>query len=95
MGLRTVTSPRVLLIAGAAHGGTTIAGLLLGQHPQVFLTGKLRDFPHGTLFEGGNHCSCGETAADCPFWRQVRGEFRAFEEEPEDFDTDSDPRTSL
>lgn len=79
----SVTTPKVLLIAGAAHGGTTITGMLLGQHPQIFLTGKLRDFPHGTVFEGENYCSCGEVAAQCPFWLEVRDRFRPYEKAPE------------
>ena len=79
----SVATPKVLLIAGAAHGGTTITGMLLGQHPQIFLTGKLRNFPHGTLFDGENFCSCGEVASACPFWLEVRDRFRPYEESPE------------
>lgn len=83
MATRSEATPKVLLIAGAAHGGTTITGMLLGQHPQIFLTGKLRDFPRGTLFEGDNFCSCGEAASECPFWLEVRDRFRPYEDASE------------
>ena len=75
-----MSKPNVALIAGAAHGGTTIPNLMLGQHPAIFATGKLRDFPHGDLFSEGNVCSCGEPAASCPFWREVRTRFAAWED---------------
>jgi hypothetical protein len=75
--------PKVALIAGAAHGGTTIPNLMLGQHPAMFATGKLRDFPHGGLFSEGNVCSCGEPASSCPFWGEVRTRFAAYEDKPD------------
>ena len=78
-----MSKPKVALIAGAAHGGTTIPNLMLGQHPAIFATGKLRDFPHGDLFSAGNICSCGEVAVTCPFWREVRTRFAAFEDKPD------------
>jgi hypothetical protein len=76
-----MTKPKVALIAGAAHGGTTIPNLMLGQHPAVFATGKLRDFPHGDIFSEDNVCSCGEAAAACPFWSEVRKRFARYEHE--------------
>jgi hypothetical protein len=77
-----VTNPKVLLVAGAAHGGTTITGLVLGQHPQVIVTGKLRGFPHGSLFDPENFCTCGQSAMQCPFWTEVRRRFHPFQDEP-------------
>jgi len=78
-----MSTPKVVLIAGAAHGGTTIPNMMLGQHPAIFATGKLREFPHGDLFSEGNICSCGEPAAACPFWRKVRTGFAAYEDKPD------------
>ncbi len=71
---------KVLLIAGAAHGGTTITSILLGQHPQLFVTGKMRGFPRGDLFNEDNLCSCGERAVECSFWREVRERFKSVQE---------------
>jgi Sulfotransferase family len=74
----TEARPRaqVVLLAGLPHGGTTITNILLGQHPAVFSAGDLESFPHKQL----NHfCSCGEPAAECPFWLDVRHQFAAFD----------------
>jgi hypothetical protein len=62
----------VLLVVGAAHGGTTIAAMLLAQHPEVFCAGELTDFPNGEQFAADNVCSCGVPARSCGFWRSVR-----------------------
>ena len=79
----TVSKPKVALIAGAAHGGTTIPNMILGQHPAIFATGKLRDFPHGDIFTDRNICSCGEPVPACPFWKEVRIRFAAYEDKPD------------
>jgi hypothetical protein len=66
---------QVVLLAGLPHGGTTITNILLGQHPAVFSAGDLERFPDKQL----NHlCSCGEPAAECPFWLEIRRRFAAF-----------------
>lgn len=78
-----MTKPKVVLIAGSAHGGTTILSMVLGQHPEIFVTGKLRNFPQGDLFSEDNRCSCGEPAQSCTFWSQVREQFQALQDEPE------------
>lgn len=70
-----MSRPRVVLIAGSGHGGTTILNMVLGQHPSIFATGKLRDFPEGGLFIDENVCSCGKQALSCPFWATVRERF--------------------
>ena len=75
--------PQVVLIAGSGHGGTTISNMILGQHPGIMATGKLRDFPEGGLFIDGNICSCGEPALSCPFWSEVRTRFQPFQARPE------------
>jgi hypothetical protein len=73
-----MSKPKVALIAGAAHGGTTIPNIVLGQHPEIFSTGKLRDFPHGDIFSEHNVCTCGEPAPACPFWREIRIRFASY-----------------
>jgi hypothetical protein len=78
-----MSKPKVVLIAGAAHGGTTISNMILGQHPEIFATGKLRNFPQGGVFLDRNICSCGEPAPACPFWRQVRERYLPFQERPD------------
>jgi len=78
-----MAKPKVVLIAGSGHGGTTILNMILGQHPGIFATGKLRDFPHGGLFVDDNICSCGTAAAACPFWAQVRNRYAPYQERPE------------
>jgi len=78
-----MTQPKVVLIAGSGHGGTTILNMILGQHPDIFATGKLRDFPDGGLFVDDNVCSCGEAAAACPFWADVRARYAPYQEQSE------------
>lgn len=75
--------PKVVLIAGAAHGGTTISNMVLGQHPGIFPTGKLRGFPQGGMFTDRNVCSCGARAAQCEFWSQIRSGFLPWQDRPE------------
>lgn len=78
-----MSKPKVVLIAGAAHGGTTISNMMLGQHPEIFATGKLRDFPHGKVFGEANVCSCGAPAASCPFWLAVRERYQPLQDQPD------------
>jgi hypothetical protein len=75
-----MSKPKVALIAGSAHGGTTILNMILGQHPQVFATGKLRNFPQGDVFSESNICSCGEAALACPYWQLVRERYLPFQD---------------
>jgi hypothetical protein len=81
--LLLMPKPRVILIAGAAHGGTTIANMILGQHPEIFATGKLRGFPEGGMFSERNVCSCGDKAATCRFWSDIRTQFQAYSGMPD------------
>jgi hypothetical protein len=75
---------KVAVIAGAPRGGTTIANMVLGQHPQIFATGSMRDFPDGgQLFADTNICSCGQRARDCPFWTEVRSRYRPYHQQSE------------
>lgn len=78
-----MSKPKVVLIAGSGHGGTTILNMVLGQHPDIFATGKLRDFPHGGLFTEHNVCSCGALAQTCPFWSEIREQYHPFQDLPD------------
>lgn len=78
-----MSKPKVVLITGAAHGGTTIFNMMLGQHPDIFSTGKLREFPHGVVFGAANFCSCGALAADCPFWLEIRHRYKPVQDRPD------------
>jgi hypothetical protein len=85
--------PKVALILGAPHGGTTIANMMLGQHTGVFATGKLRNCPHGDVFSEDKvaapgdtscwKCTCGELARECPFWLKIREQYAPSEDKPE------------
>lgn len=83
MKILRVAKPKVVLIAGSAHGGTTILNMVLGQHPEIFATGKLRGFPHGSLFTEDNVCSCGASAQTCPFWSEIREQYRPIQAMPD------------
>ncbi len=75
-----MTKPKIVLVAGSGHGGSTILNMILGQHPSVFATGKLRNFPAGGLFVSENVCSCGIQAETCEFWTQVRKRFLPYQD---------------
>lgn len=76
------TRPRLLLIRGLGHSGTTILDLALGGHPSIIGLGEAvrileRPRPEDALrgpaqlrgdlrFE--RICTCGKLAADCPVW---------------------------
>ena len=64
--------PKVLLIAGFPNSGTTVAAIILGQHPAAFATGELTDFPEMRQFADHNICSCGRKVVECDFWLGVR-----------------------
>lgn len=67
-------APVLVLVAGNAHGGTTITNLLIGQHPEAFSAGTLERFPDNGHFEEDRYCSCGDLARDCSFWTAIRHE---------------------
>lgn len=67
-GLRTA-----IQIAGAGHSGSTLLGLLLDGHPDVFYVGESRK----VRFLGRDDVplrkrSCRFCGADCPFWSRFR-----------------------
>jgi hypothetical protein len=64
----------VCFIAGAGHSGSTLVGLVLGSHPDVFYAGEVAK----SRFLGDPHKparkrQCKICGADCPIW----GDFRA------------------
>jgi hypothetical protein len=65
-----MAGPRVILLAGAPHGGANITSILLGQHPDIFPTGELKNFPQTQLVDHRT-CSCGSRATECDFWTRV------------------------
>ncbi len=70
---------RLVYIAGAGHSGTTMLGLILGQHSRLVGQGEVFQ----VLRVGSEHvgldeirqkktvCSCGNTLEGCAFWGKV------------------------
>lgn len=56
---------KVLYLAGAAHCGSTILDILLGEADRILGGGQLADlYKHG-------RCSCGQPLQDCEQWGEV------------------------
>jgi hypothetical protein len=66
---------RVVYIASLGHSGSTLLDLLLGGHPRFIGLGEIGDViaPIGRDQPRNENplCSCGQTAAECPFWSVV------------------------
>ena len=74
--------PRLLLIRGLGHSGTTILDLALGAHPSIIGLGeavRILQRPGADEVERGpaqlrgslrfeRHCTCGALASECPVW---------------------------
>ena len=60
---RAVSNPTVLGIAGTHYCGSTIVGLCLGSHPDVFASGELT-----YIVEAGVNASCRVHGVECAFW---------------------------
>jgi hypothetical protein len=71
MSAKTPT-PTVIYVAGMGRSGTTLLAILLGAQQEVFGGGELRRYWQG-LSTPGWLCGCGQTVAECEFWRGVRG----------------------
>lgn len=56
-------------IVGAGHSGSTLLGILLGNHPRAATFGELSSFDH--VVRCNLRCTCGETIWQCPFWVSV------------------------
>jgi len=62
---------KVLYIAGVERSGSTIFQNVLGQAPDLWACGELRQLWHRALLQGRS-CGCEtEPLAECPFWQQV------------------------
>ncbi|HUY62288.1 MAG TPA: glycosyltransferase [Candidatus Paceibacterota bacterium] len=59
----------VVFVVGAGHSGSTLLGLLLGQHPGIADVGEISHYRRWSA--AGDLCACGEPVATCPFWRAV------------------------
>ena len=74
--------PKLLLIRGLGHSGTTILDLALGAHPSIMGLGeavRILERPRPDEAQRGpaqlrgdlrfeRSCTCGKLAADCPVW---------------------------
>ncbi|MCC6002047.1 MAG: sulfotransferase [Pararhodobacter sp.] len=64
--------PTIIYILGSGHSGTTLANLLLGQHPEVESCGVIKKLGRFARREKHNgECNCGEPLESCPVWGQV------------------------
>ena len=62
---------RLVYVLGTWRSGSTILGVLLGSHPDIYTTGELYDLP-GRYRDPKRRCSCGVPAAQCALWAEVR-----------------------
>ena len=61
---------KVLYVLGAARGGTTIVGRVLGQLGGAVFGGELRRL-WGPAQRPGRRCGCGQPLPECVVWGQV------------------------
>lgn len=62
--------PTCVYIAGTGRNGSTVLGMYLAQHPDVFFAGELTHiWKRG--FQENQLCSCGRPFHDCNFWQSV------------------------
>lgn len=61
----------ICIVAGNVHSGTTIASMLIGQHPAAFISGALKRFPNGKQLNPTNTCTCGQHPLSCEIWSDV------------------------
>ncbi|HEY7401605.1 MAG TPA: sulfotransferase [Actinomycetota bacterium] len=62
--------PRILYVAGWGRSGSTLLDRMLGQVPDVFSAGELRDIWRRGVLED-RLCGCGERFSACPVWSEV------------------------
>jgi hypothetical protein len=60
---------RLVHLLGPASSGSTLLGLLLGQHPDVLCLGEVMNHQHDYHPDG--RCTCGATLGHCPFWSKI------------------------
>jgi hypothetical protein len=69
----TTNSParaNVLYVGGWGRSGSTLLDRLLGQVPDTFSVGEMRDIWLRGVLEN-RRCGCGEPFGECPFWTEV------------------------
>jgi hypothetical protein len=64
------TTVRVQYIGGWGRSGSTMLDLMLGQAPDVFSAGEVREIWESGLVEN-RLCGCEQPFRDCSFWRAV------------------------
>ncbi len=62
--------PSVIYVIGYGRSGSTILDIILGQHPDIFSAGELRNMTT-RAWQNNEYCSCGSTLQSCPFWSEV------------------------
>ncbi len=64
---------RLLYLCSLPHSGSTLLSLFLGGHSRlVGLGGIERSVSVLASAEGGSlHCTCGQSATECPYWGEV------------------------
>ena len=60
----------VLYVGGWGRSGSTLLDRLLGQVPDTFSVGEMRDIWLRGVLEN-RRCGCGEPFGECPFWTEV------------------------
>jgi glycosyltransferase involved in cell wall biosynthesis len=62
----------VVFLMGAAHSGSTVLDIALGNHPNIESVGELYKLPRsGWVRDHNRRCACGATIDECPYWIQV------------------------
>lgn len=64
---------QVVYILGSSYSGSTLLGVLLGQHRACFNAGEIKAL--GRRDTDSEQCSCGAVLATCPFWSSLREQF--------------------
>ena len=61
--------PKVILLVGEGHSGSTLLDLIMDSHPNIVGVGELSHYPKHR--EQDVSCSCGVRIKECPFWSDV------------------------
>jgi hypothetical protein len=73
--------PTYLYVAGRGHSGTTLLGVLLGNHPDVAAVGELMYMPLQCFRDRRTRwvglCACGERPFDCELWGPIIADIEA------------------
>lgn len=63
-------APSVIYVVGYGRSGSTILNIMLGQHPDIFAAGELRNLTT-RAWQSNEYCSCQNNVQSCPFWIEV------------------------